>query len=148
MSVLSAATLLIVDDEDLVRWALQERFGRDGYNVIEARTAAEGVEKVAAGADVVLLDYSLPDGYGLMILRRIKEVAPDTPVILMTGYSTMENAIQATKLGAWYCIDKPFNLDDVSKTVQTALEMSRLRRHVEALRTPAGGLSADKGICS
>jgi DNA-binding NtrC family response regulator len=135
MGVLSAATLLIVDDEDLIRWALRERFERDGYNVIEARTAAEGLEKVAAGADAVLLDYSLPDGYGLMILRRVREVAPDTPVILMTGYSTMENAVQATKLGAWHCIDKPFNLDDVSKTVQMALETSRLRRQVHALRT-------------
>jgi two-component system, NtrC family, response regulator AtoC len=129
------ATLLIVDDEELVRWSLRERFRRDGYTVVEAGTAAAAVEQVTGGIDLVLLDYRLPDGDGLTVLRRIKELAPDTPVILMTAFSTVENAVEAMKHGAYHYLNKPFNLDDVAMTVEKALETSRLRREVRAYRS-------------
>ena len=83
----------------------------------------------------MLLDYRLPDGDGLTVLRRIKEQTPDTPVILMTAYSTVENAVEAMKHGAYHYLNKPFNLDDVAVTVEKALETSRLRREVRAYRT-------------
>jgi len=129
------ATLLVVDDEELVRWSLRERFRREGYTVVEASTAASALEQVTSGIDLVLLDYRLPDGDGLTVLRRIKELSPDTPVILMTAFSTVENAVEAMKHGAYHYLNKPFNLDDVAMTVEKALETSRLRREVRAYRS-------------
>ena len=128
------ATLLIVDDEELVRWSLRERFKRDGYAVLESGTAAGAIEKITPAVDLVLLDHRLPDGDGLTLLRQIKELSPDTLVILMTAFSTVENAVAAMKHGAYHYLNKPFNLDDVSAIVDKALETSRLRREVRLLR--------------
>ena len=131
---MAQATLLIVDDEELVRWSLRERFKRDGYTVLESGTAAGAIEKITPAVDLVLLDYRLPDGDGLTLLRQIKELSPDTLVILMTAFSTVENAVAAMKHGAYHYLNKPFNLDDVSAIVDKALETSRLRREVRLLR--------------
>ncbi len=93
------------------------------------------LQQAVSGVDLVLLDFRLPDDDGLAVLRRIKEQSPDTLVILMTAFSTVENAVEAMKLGAYHYVNKPFNLDEVALLVEKALETSLLRREVRAIRS-------------
>jgi two-component system, NtrC family, response regulator AtoC len=133
-----AATILVVDDESLLRWSLRERLSSEGYRILEAGTAAEALSQASEGVDLILLDFKLPDGDGLTILRQVKVQTPETLVILMTAFSTVENAVEAMKLGAYHYVNKPFNLDEVALLVEKALETSSLRREVRALRSSQG----------
>src|SRR5829696_1621053 len=128
------ATVLIVDDEDLIRWSLRERLRGDGYDILEAGTGQAALEQFKDGIDLVLLDYRLPDMDGLSILRELKKVDPDILVILLTSLVSVEAAVEAMKLGAFHFANKPFNLDEISATVSRALETTRLRREVRHLR--------------
>lgn len=135
---MTVPTILVVDDEPLVRWSLKEGLGQAGYRVLEAETGREALDQAAEGVDLVLLDFRLPDSDGLTVLKKIKESDPDTLVILLTAYSTIESAVEAMKQGAYHYANKPFNLDELLLVVEKALETTRLRREVKALRASQG----------
>ena len=127
-------TILVVDDEQLIRWSLTDRLKTEGYNVVEAETAADALARSGDGVDLVLLDYRLPDGDGLSVLKTIKERTPETLVIMLTAHSNIDTAVEAMKQGAYHYANKPFNLDEIALLVEKALETTRLRREVRTLR--------------
>jgi len=127
-------TILVVDDEQLIRWSLNERLSHEGYKVVEADTAKAAIERHAEGVDLVILDYKLPDGDGISVLKAIKDADPETLVILLTAHSSVDMAVDAMKHGAYHYANKPFNLDEIALLVEKALETTRLRREVRALR--------------
>jgi DNA-binding NtrC family response regulator len=131
---MSNATVLVVDVDPLIRWSLVIRLKEEGYRTLEAGTAGDAVSQHRDGADLVLLDYALPDANGLEVLKQIKDTDPDTLVIMLTANTDVGTAVQAMKGGAFHYANKPFDLDEVMLLVAKALETTQLRREVRVLR--------------
>jgi DNA-binding NtrC family response regulator len=101
-------TILIIDDQKLIRDSLRLALKGEGYKVFVAKTGKEGLDVLEKeNTDLILLDLKLPDSNGIDILKRIKTTDPDSIVIMMTGYGTVENAVTAMKLGAFDYINNP-----------------------------------------
>jgi two-component system response regulator AtoC len=126
-------TVLIVDDERLVRWSLRERLVEEGCRVVEAETGEEALQQFSQGVDAVLLDFGLPDIDGIEVLERMRAHDSLPPIIMLTAYSSVERAVLAMQKGAAHFAPKPFELDDVVALVNRALEPARLRAQVAQL---------------
>jgi len=127
-------TVLVIDDEQLIRRLIARRLTADGYTVLEAENGKLAVERAGNGVDLAILDYRLPDLDGLTVLKQIRQIDPDLLVILLTAYASVETAVEAMKLGAYHFMNKPFDLDALAALVEQALETTRLRREVRQLR--------------
>jgi len=116
-------TVLVVDDEALIRWSLAEALGEIGYTVTEAgdgRTAIGAIVKSPEPFDVVLLDYRLPDSDDLALLARIRDLAPTSQVIMITAHSGPELAQGAATLGVFRVVNKPFEVAAITSLVGQA----------------------------
>jgi DNA-binding NtrC family response regulator len=116
-------TVLVVDDEALMRWSLTELLGEHGYAVTEAenaRMAMAAVTKAAEPFHVVLLDYQLPDSADLRLLETLRRLAPTSQVIMISAHISPELIDAAAALGAYRVISKPFEIDTVAALVNQA----------------------------
>ena len=133
-----AQRILVVDDERLVRWSLAQRLSARGWAVTEAGSAAEALN--VPPPDAAILDYKLPDGDGIDVLRRLRQADPDLPVIMLTAHQDTELIVEAMKAGASDYLTKPFDVDEVLLRVTRAVEAARgsreLRRLKEELARP------------
>ncbi len=140
------ARILIVDDEETIRLHVRTFLEMDGYEVVEAADAS-GTRAAQDGPqpDVVLLDLKLPDADGLVLLPQLKKRWPDSEVIVLTGYGSIEVAVEATKLGAFYFQSKPVDSGTLKVLVERALEHKQINEENSALRraleTMSGGAS-------
>jgi DNA-binding NtrC family response regulator len=127
--------ILVVDDEKLIRWSLRESLERAGYQTVEAADGEQAMQILdSEGADLVLLDVRLPGKDGLQVLKHIVTHHPETPAILMTAFSSVGEAVEAMKRGAFDYLVKPFNQDEALLVVRKALDTTRLQREVKILR--------------
>jgi len=127
--------VLVVDDEKLIRFTLRESLAAEGYVVHEAEDVAEAESQCERHRiDCAILDHRLPDGDGFGLMKTIHELHPEVPVILMTAYSSVQKAVEAMRRGAFTYVNKPFDADEMVVNVRSALETTRLRREVHALR--------------
>ncbi|MBI4593000.1 MAG: sigma-54-dependent Fis family transcriptional regulator [Candidatus Rokubacteria bacterium] len=127
--------VLVVDDERLIRWSLQQTLEKAGY---EVETAENGAAAIAAvrdePPDLVLLDLKLPDTDGIQVLRQVKELGPSVQVVIMTAYADVGTAVEAMRLGAYDYLSKPIDFENLAVTLRNALEARQLRQKVELLR--------------
>ncbi len=132
--------ILIVDDEAFIRENLERILAEDGYRPFSTESGEEAVKQVGEEeVDLVLLDLNLGSKSGLEVLRALKEVDPEVLVIIITGYGTVESAVEALKMGAYDYIKKPFKADAIRLIVKLALETRSLRRELRHLRRKGSG---------
>src|SRR6267142_1538884 len=128
--------LLIVDDERNIRRSLVTFFESLGHTVRAAESGTQAVAMLAETQfDLVLTDYRMAEMSGLELLREIKKRAPESLVILMTAFATVENAVEAMKSGAYDYVTKPFSLEQIQHTVDRALHVKVLQAENRALRS-------------
>ena len=136
-------TIVIIDDESFIRENVQRILSEDGYRVLEAANGAEALELVSSDEiDLALLDLNLGTEKGLDLLGALKEANPDLLVIIITGYGSVETAVDALKLGAFDYMKKPFKADALRVIVKLALQTQELKREVRGLRR-SGALGLD-----
>jgi DNA-binding NtrC family response regulator len=124
-----------VDDEPEICWILSRALGELGYEVVTAESVVTAVAAFESQApEVVMLDLRLPDGDGLEVLRRIRELDEHAPVVMLTGHGTIESAVRAMKLGAFDYLIKPVHLEEVRVVIDKGLETRRLVAEVQTLR--------------
>jgi two-component system sensor histidine kinase/response regulator len=140
--------ILVIDDELGIRQGCQRALEPQGFTVETAATMQEGLRKVREGDfDLVLLDVMLPDGRGIDLLAPIREKDPDTVSVIITGYATVELAVEAIKQGAYDFISKPFTSDLLLMTVNQGLERRRLSleaKRLQAIEQEAAELARAK----
>ncbi|MEJ2677934.1 MAG: sigma-54 dependent transcriptional regulator [Gemmatimonadota bacterium] len=134
-------SVLIVDDEANIRRMLGRLLQGESYHTLEADSGRRALEQAdAEDPDVVLLDLAMPGMNGMEVLRALRERRPELPVVMISGRATLQEAVEATKLGAFHFIEKPLTPEAVLMTVKGAVELRRAREMTSAAMQERGSL--------
>ncbi len=133
-------SVLIIDDEPLMRLSMLDALKAEGYQVQEVSNGEEGIQKTKTNRyDLVITDLRMPGSDGLQVVRVCKEYSPETEVIVITAHGSVDTAVQAMKLGAHDYVTKPFSMDELLMTVDRATKVQALRQENTALRQELEG---------
>lgn len=133
-------SILIIDDEPLMRLSMLDALKAEGYQVQEASNGEEGIKRITTGPyDLVITDLRMPGSDGLEVVRMCKETSPETEIIVITAHGSVDTAVQAMKLGAHDYVTKPFSMDELLLIVDRATKVQALRQENTALRQELEG---------
>jgi DNA-binding NtrC family response regulator len=147
--MLNPAKVLIVDDERVALKNLEYIMKKEGYEVVSTQSGSNAIRYLDEQQfDVVLTDMRMEKVDGMQVLKKCRERQPDTEVIMITGYATLEAAVETMKHGAFSYIAKPFKLDEVRKAVAEAIERVELKKGIKRLKERAEDFPGEGGIIS
>jgi two-component system, NtrC family, response regulator AtoC len=129
--------VLVADDEANIRRVLEAILRREGYDVVTAGTGLEALERMNRGINTVITDLKMPGLDGMGLLKRLSHEYPDVPVIMITAHGSVENAVEAVKLGAFDYLEKPFEQEQIRQLVAKAISTNSLARK-DVIPEPAG----------
>lgn len=128
--------ILIIDDEQTQRDVLTGYLEKKGYHLFSAASAEEGIKLVRDNpVDIVLSDFKMPDKTGLEVLYEVKKINPEISFVMITAYSTVENAVKAMRLGAFDYISKPVDLDELDLMIEKIIENKNLKSEIKNLKS-------------
>ena len=142
------ARILVVDDEPKICEFLGILLGREGYKTDSAYSAAEALARIEQNSyDLVLTDLKMPGMDGFELITRLKKIRPDLPVIMITGYATVETAVQALRYGVDDYVTKPFNIDELRKVIARSLQSATAQQQKQELAAQLQAAGAELARC-
>jgi DNA-binding response OmpR family regulator/DNA-binding transcriptional ArsR family regulator len=144
---MNSKKILVVDDEETARITLEALLKKEGYELAIAKNGKEAIEKIKSdNFDVALVDLVMPDMDGMFVLNEIKAKNPGTHVIMITGFGTIESAVEAMKVGATDYISKPFKKNEIENLVRRTLEEAKFTGRIEAGEEAEDGFELFKNL--
>ena len=128
MAEVESKRVLIADDEINIRRVLEAILKRDGYDVVTAANGEEALARMGRGIHTVITDLKMPGIDGMALLRRLSVDHPDVPVVMITAHGSVENAVEAVKLGAFDYVEKPFDQEQIRQIIAKAIKTYALSR--------------------
>lgn len=138
---------LVIDDDIATLELMKFQLNEEGFSVMTAERGQKGLNFVEENEfDIILTDLHLPDLSGIEMVRRCKEISPDTEIIMVTGFGSMEKAIEATKAGAFYYVEKPIEFEELFVLIEKAVERKQQAKEIKELRGKLSSRTSYEGI--
>ncbi len=138
---------LIIDDDRATLELMKFQLSEEGFDVSTSELGAEGLSLVEENDfDIIITDLHLPDFSGIEMVGRCKEISPDTEIIMVTGFGSMEKAIEATKAGAFYYVEKPIEFEELFVLIEKAVERKQQTKEIKELRGKLSSRTSYEGI--